>query len=152
MIELHETDFAEYQRLLKNTGLGSRKAYYLIDISRTFSKIPTPKARLRKIGWTKLMLLSKHITKANHAEMLRLAEENTTANLRRILNGKPPFEGNAHCMVLYINPDDFEALSEAMALYGGETRGRGIIDKEAALAAMARDVLSIYKDKDKATA
>ena len=43
LIELHETDFAEFQRLLKNTGLGSRKAYYLIDISRTFARSPPPR-------------------------------------------------------------------------------------------------------------
>ena len=96
------------------------------------------------------MLLSKHITKANHAEMLRLAEENTTANLRRILNGKPPFEGDAHCMILYVNPDDFETLAEAMALFGAETRGRGIHGKEVALVAMAEDVLNRYPDRETA--
>ena len=150
LIELNETDTAEFQRLIKNTGLGSRKAYYLIDIARTFSKIPTPKKRLKKIGWTKLMMLSKHVTKANYAEMLRLAEENTAANLRRILNGKPPLAGDAHCMVLYVNPDDFETLAEAMALFGAETRGRGIYDKEAALVAMAEDVLNRYQNKETA--
>ena len=60
---LQDTDNEEFLRAVKNSGLGKRKADYLVSIDRTFSTIPVPKLRLKKIGWTKLNLLTAAINK-----------------------------------------------------------------------------------------
>lgn len=130
----------EFRKLLHATGLGSRKAYYLIEIERTFRKIPVGKKRLLKLGWSKLMILAKHINKTNYADMLRLAEENTARELQLILRGEPP-ESKQHCLLFYLNTGDFERLAEAMSMFGGKRVHRSIVDKEEALMRMVDHVL-----------
>jgi hypothetical protein len=53
-----------------------------------------PRSRLRKIGWTKLQLIGKHISQGNLEELLQLAESVSSKELER---GEKPL-GNAHCV------------------------------------------------------
>ena len=55
--ELQHRDPALFRQFVANANIGRRKAYYLIEVSRIFDPLPIPRARLRKIGWTKLQLI-----------------------------------------------------------------------------------------------
>ena len=50
-----------------------------------FDKAPVPRSRLRKIGWTKLQLIGKHVTASNLDDLLELAE------------ARAPRSSNARC-------------------------------------------------------
>ena len=71
---LQDRDPDLFQQVVTKGELGRRKAYYLVEVSRTFDKAPVPKSRLRKIGWTKLQLIAKHVTPHNLDDLLELAK------------------------------------------------------------------------------
>jgi hypothetical protein len=50
-----------FRKFLDNTDVGSRKAYYLIEINRAFEPLQVPRARLLKLGWTKLQLIAAKV-------------------------------------------------------------------------------------------
>jgi hypothetical protein len=83
--------FVQSLHIVEKTNLGRRKAYYLVEVSRTYDRLPVPRSRLRKIGWTKLQLIGKHIDASNLNGMLELAENNNSKELERILRGGEPW-------------------------------------------------------------
>lgn len=89
--QLQHRDPELFQKIVAKTDLGRRKAYYLVEVSRIFDPLPIPRARLRKIGWTKLQLIGKHVTPDNLEELLTLAEESTTKELERHMRGEKPW-------------------------------------------------------------
>ena len=130
--QLLDRDHDLFRNVISKTGLGSRKAYYLVAISRAFDPLPLTKARLRKAGWTKLYILAPHVDEANVEALIELAETNSTAQLRALMKGeKPP--ANAHCMLMYFSPKDFKVVADALVKHGGVRSGRGILHKEEAL-------------------
>ena len=137
--ELQDSDAEEFRRAVKNSGLGQRKAYYLVTIDRTFSKIPVPKTRLKRIGWTKLNILSKHISKSNYGELLKKAEQHTAKELEAILRGEEPMT-NAHTVLFYFTPTDYEELASALIKHGAYKSGRGLVNKEQALLNLVREM------------
>ena len=52
-----------FATVVKHTGIGMRKAYYLAEIDRRFRKLGVDRNRLRKIGWTKVQIIGRHINK-----------------------------------------------------------------------------------------
>ena len=138
--DLQEADPDEFRRAINNSGLGARKAYYLVEIDKVFSKIPVPKLRLKKIGWTKLNTLSKHINKSNYAELLKQAETHTNKELETLLRGETVVE-NQRAVLAYFSPADYAVFEEALLLFKGLKQGRGIVNKEEAMMNMARYVL-----------
>lgn len=67
-------------------GIEYRKAMYLVDIYKTFSKLEIDEARLAKIGWTKAKLLARQLRGANADEiedLLDAAEEMTRDDLEQ---------------------------------------------------------------------
>ena len=46
----------------REVEVGLRKAYDLVEISRTLEPLTIPRDQLRKIGWPKLQLIAKHVT------------------------------------------------------------------------------------------
>lgn len=137
--KLYEKDPDLFKKAVDATDLGSRKAYYLLEISQTFDKLSVPPSRLKKVGWTKLMLLSKHITKANAIDMIKIAEANTVQQLKAILNGEEP-QSNAHCVLLYFTPEEFQSLESALVKFGAKRSGRGLLHKEQALMALLKSL------------
>jgi hypothetical protein len=142
---LQDTDNDEFLRAIKNSGLGKRKAYYLVAIDRTFSTIPVPKMRLKKIGWTKLNLLTSHISKDNYSPMLKAAEQYTAKELEAHLNGRP-VEEKKKAFLAYVDSEGYEALVEAFSKVGGKRSGRGWTNKGAALKALAQTVAALPDD------
>lgn len=143
--ELQDTDPDEFTRVVNNSGLGKRKAYYLVGIDRTFSKIPVPKLRLKKIGWTKLNVLTRAITKANYADLLKAAETYTAKELEKYVAGQKP-EEKKRAFLAYLSPEDYEALQLAFARVGGIRYQRGFSNKGASLAAVCRTINALPDD------
>jgi len=50
--QLLDRDQEMFRDVWTKTNLGRRKAYYLVEVSRTFDSLPVGRARLKKIGWT----------------------------------------------------------------------------------------------------
>lgn len=141
--ELQDQDADEFTRVVGNSQLGKRKAYYLVSIDRTFSKIPVPKARLKKIGWTKLNVLTRAINKSNYAELLKAAESMTAKELDAHLSGRPVPTEKKKAFLAYLSPEDYEHLAKAFARVGGVRYQRGWSNKGAALAALAKTVADL---------
>lgn len=143
--ELQDADPDEFTRIVNNSGLGKRKAYYLVGIDRTFSKIPVPKLRLKKIVWTKLNVLTRAITKSNYAELLKAAEQYTAKELEKYIAGQTP-EEKKRAFLAYLSPEDHEELRMAFVRVGGIRYQRGFSNKAAALAAVCRTVNALPQD------
>jgi len=130
--QLQHRDPDLFQQVAKKENLKRRKAYYLVEVSRTFDKAPVPRSRLRKIGWTKLQLIGKHVTADNLEELLQLAESTNSKELERQMRGEKPL-GNAHCVLMYFSPKQYVEFKAALLKNGAKPSGRGMVDKEKAL-------------------
>jgi hypothetical protein len=133
--QLMDRDPNLFQQIVQKTNLGRRKAYYLVEVSRIFDPLPVPRSRLRKIGWTKLQLIAKHITADNLDELLQLAENASAKRLEAAMRGEKSL-GNAHCVLMYFSPKDYADLEDTLVKHGGVRSGRGIQNKEEALLRM----------------
>ena len=71
---LQETDSDRFKDLIDKSGLGRRKAYYLVALDKALGNVKISKQRLSKLGWTKMALMAPVVTKYNFAEMLEFAE------------------------------------------------------------------------------
>ena len=129
--QLLDRDPALFQQVVKKR-LGRRKAYYLVEVSRKFEPLPISRARLKKIGWTKLQIIGQHVTKDNVEELVSLAEQLKTKQLERKMQGDEPLN-NAHCVLMYFSPKQYAEFEEALLKNGAERSGRGIVGKEEAL-------------------
>ena len=130
--QLLDRDPDLFRQLVKKGNLGRRKAYYLVEVSRIFDPLPVPRSRLRKIGWTKLQLIGKHVTPENLDELLTLAESTNSKELERQMRGEKPMK-NARCVIMYFSPKQYAEFEEALLKNGAKPSGRGIVGKEEAL-------------------
>ena len=142
--QLLDRDPEKFRDLWTKTNLGRRKAYYLVEVSRTFDPLPGPKSRLKKIGWTKLQVIGKHVTKDNLGEMLDLAEKHTAKELESLMRGEKP-SNNAHCVLMYFSPKQYDLLERTLLKNGGTRSGRGINDKEEALITALKKLEAVEK-------
>ncbi len=130
--QLQERDADMFHKVLTKARIGSRKAYYLINISKWFDGLPVSKARLRKIGWTKLQVIGPHVTAQYLDELLELAESKSTAALKTHVKGDDP-RSNSHCVLMYFSPEQYTVFEGALVKAGAQKNGRGMVDKETAL-------------------
>jgi hypothetical protein len=134
--QLQDRDPDLFQQVVTKGELGRRKAYYLVAVSRTFDKAPVPRSRLRKIGWTKLQLIAKHVTPHNLDDLLELAKSTNSKQLERQMRGEVAMK-TARCLFMYFSLDDYAGIEKALMQYGAVPSGRGIQNKEKALLRMA---------------
>ena len=138
--ELQDRDPQLFRRLYQGkSDLERRKAYYLIEIARIYEPLPVSRPRLKKIGWTKLQLVGKRVTKDNLEEMLQLAEKTPAKHLERMMRGEKAID-NAHCVLMYLTPKQYKDLEKVLVQHGATATGRGILGKEAALMKALRKV------------
>lgn len=137
---LQDIDTDEFTRTVQRSGISSRKAYYLTTIDRAFEKIPAPKDRLKKIGWTKLKTLTSHISKANYTTLLKVAEKNTDKELEAILRGEEVTE-KKKAILMYLSRDENAEFERALLMFGAKRSGRGMPNREEAVMTMTRWVL-----------
>jgi hypothetical protein len=117
--QLYDLDPELFRQLAARSNMGLRRAYYLIEVSRTFEALAIPRDQLEKIGWPKLQLIAKHLTPNTSDALLRLAEESTMEDLKRHLREWKRPAGNAHCMLRYFSPKSYEQLEGALVSNGG---------------------------------
>lgn len=139
---LQESNTKEFLSAVEDSGLGKRKAYYLVDIDRTFSTIPVQKGRLKKLGWTKLNELAPSINSKNYVELIKAAETYTVKELKSYLSGKKP-EEKKKAFLTYLDSESYEALAEAFARVGAKSYSRGWLNKAASLTALAQTVANL---------
>ena len=137
---LQKEDKAAFRQTVKDAGIGERKAYYLTRIVKAFAGLPVPRARLKKIGWTKLKTLSGHIDASNYAELLRQAQVLTDKKLEAYLQGAE-IEQPTKAVLMYLTKADNAEFERALSLFGGTRSHRGMLNREEAVLAMTRWVL-----------
>src|SRR5674476_723946 len=82
---LQERSPDNFKKAFERSGLGRRKAYYLVNISRQVERAKLPKARLRKLGWTKLEVIAEFLSRTDGLKLVKLAEKNTAHDLKLLM-------------------------------------------------------------------
>jgi hypothetical protein len=129
---INDLDPGQFRRVYEKLRLGKRKAHYLVEISKRFEGSTLPKSRLNSIGWTKVQIIGKHLTRKNADKLLRLAEENTVRNLKLLMQDKKPMP-KTHCVLMYFSPRQYRVFENAIAQHRAGRKGRGIVSKEQTL-------------------
>ena len=125
----HPEDFASVAKKLR---IGRRKAFNLARIDRCFHDLGIAPDRLRKVGWTKLALLSSYVDTDNIEGLLTLAENHTAHELKMLLRGDG-FDPEGKTIVLHLGKGQYELLERALLATGAVPHSRGLLHKEEAL-------------------
>lgn len=128
----HPEDFRSVARELK---IGIRKAYNLVQISRTFDDLGVPIEQLRRTGWTKLALLSSYVDADNIDTLLAKAADCTAHKLKMYLRGNE-FDPEGKTVVLHLDSEQYTVFEKALLTAGAIPHSRGLLNKEAALTAL----------------
>ena len=124
----------EFLTVAKQLGIARRKAYYYVEIDRAFAKLQVDSRRLNRIGWTKLRLVSPHVNARNCERLLKLAEENSTYGLARLMNNNEVDAGaKVHAVLLHLTPEQYEVFRDVLEAHGAKATGGGLSEKEQAL-------------------
>jgi len=134
----HPEDFRSVAKELK---IGIRKAYNLAQISRTFDDLSIPIERLRRVGWTKLALLSSYVDKGNIDTLLAKAADCTAHELKMYLRGNE-FDPEGKTVVLHLDSEQYAVFERALRAAGAVPHSRGLLNKEAALTELLSNVVS----------
>jgi hypothetical protein len=124
----------EFLTVAKQLGIAKRKAYYFVEIDRAFTKLGVDSRRLNRVGWTKLRLVSPHINARNCERLLKLAEENSSYSLARLMNNENVDAGTkVHAVLLHLSPEQYEVFRDVLEAHGAKAAGGGLSEKEQAL-------------------
>ncbi|MCF1709452.1 hypothetical protein L0V05_11545 [Tabrizicola sp. J26] len=122
-----------FLRVVDHLQIGRRKGYQLSRLARIFDAYSVDEARLNRIGWTKLGLVSRYVSDDNFEELLGWAESNTAHDLELKLRGREPISDD-RIFVTYLHVDDFLRLRKALLAHGATPSGaEGVTDAEEAL-------------------
>lgn len=125
----HPEDFRSVAKQLK---IGIRKAYNLAQISRTFDDLGVPIEQLRRIGWTKLALLSPYVDNGNIDTLLAKAADSTAHELKMYLRGNE-FDPDGKTVVLHLDSEQYAVFENALLKGGAIPHSRGLLNKETVL-------------------
>jgi hypothetical protein len=123
--QLYDRDPNLFRQLAAKSNMGLRKAYDLVEVSRTLEPLTIPRDQLRKIGWPKLKLITKHVTPNTLKALLQLAGDMTAKDLERHMRREKP-RGNARCGLMYFSPKQYKQLEGDLVPYGAAPSGRAI--------------------------
>jgi hypothetical protein len=143
----------EYRRIVRKAELGTRKAYYLVNLAKQFHSPPgkparlhqTPdiRARLHQIGWTKAQVISRHLSGTNILKLLKYAEDkNTNTKALEAYAGGTEADPGTRCVLLYFTDSEYRLFEKALIKFHAENSGRGLTGKEKATIKMAKKVLA----------
>jgi hypothetical protein len=127
---------AKFKAMVSREGVGSRKAYYLINIAEKLRPHMRYRARLQRLGWTKCQLIAAQLPEADFPGLLKFAEEHSVHDLKAY--GRRSTQTQRRCVLLYFSPDQYRQYERAMLNYGATRRGRGLTNKEAATIRMVK--------------
>lgn len=133
--KLQVEDLQTFKGAVKAANLGSRKAYYLLEIDRAFRDLDVTDEQLMEVGWTKLGMLAKKVNPHNVDMLLDKASGLTARQLADLLKGLEP-KGAARTVMLSFTPDEYEKLDITLRHFGAQRSGRGLVDKEKAIMAL----------------
>lgn len=139
--EIQDENPDEFASVAKKLKIGSRKAYNLAQIDRSFRDLGVATDRLRHIGWTKLALLSSHVDTDNVEELLALAERCTAHELKMRLRGSA-FDPEGKAVLLYLDKQQYTLFEQALLTAGAIQHSRGLLNKEEALTRLLSASLS----------
>ena len=131
-------DKALLGRFIEQSGMGRRKAYYLLDLGKRLADLGLPDKRLKEVGWTKLQIIGKQLTPRNAETLLAWAEECNALQLAARVRGEAP--SKTHCVLLYMSPAQYRQFERAILSNGGKRSGRGLVGTEDAIMRMVRSV------------
>ena len=126
----------EFEDIRKDAGLDRRTAYYLLELHHTLAPLALDRARLTRLGWTRLQLLAKDLTPDNAEERLTEAEGTTAQGLKDKTRGKSG--GKAHAILLYLDPEQYLDFEEALLQHGATRSSGGLANKEQAIMRLIR--------------
>jgi hypothetical protein len=129
----------EFRRVVKASGIGLRKAYYLIQIAQDFAPYDVDPGRLKAIGWTKLSMIGPRLTPETYADLIAKAEQHTAYQLAIVLAGEPA--PKTKILQIYLTPKNYEIVSKALIASGAMLAGGTLLHKEEALVNMAWQVM-----------
>lgn len=141
LADLYVQDPSFLPKFVTKSGMGKRKAYYLIELGQRLKGIGVSDARLRRVGWTKMQVCAGHLTRANVRDMLKQAEDTSAEGLKVIVRGECP-RGKIHRVLLNFNSAEFRELKVAILANGGRPSSRGMAAKEAAIINIVRKAAS----------
>jgi hypothetical protein len=131
----------QFKEAVKSAGLGSRKAYYLVNIAEQLRPHMRYRSRLMKLGWTKCQMIGAQLPERNFLELLEAAEEYNAKELDTLIR-RNKAGGDTRCVLLYFTPGEYRQYEEAVLKFGARKRGRGLTDKEKATIRMAKKLLA----------
>ena len=125
-----------FDECLEKIGVSKRRAFYLIDVDRTFSTLKIAPSRLTHIGWTKLSLMTRIVNSKNVEKLLTHAETKTVDEFRAYISGvEPP----THTLVFKLTKDQYGVIAGALLVNGAYlTSGAGLANKEISLMKLCR--------------
>jgi hypothetical protein len=128
--------------ICEDTGLGTRKAYYLLEIWERFSGLNIQKRLLVDVGWTKLALMAKHSAPGMEPTWLDLAQRHTVKELEAMLKEGPHEKLKAHSTLLRLSPSQYKVFATVLPKFGAKPprRGKGLMNKEQALTRALRQI------------
>jgi hypothetical protein len=129
---LMDIDRVLFWQAVDKTGLGKRKAYYLIAIAKAFKNLKFSRPRLRAIGWTRLQVIARAVNESNAEELVNLAEQHKVKDLEAIIKGEEP-QPDSRVVILYLTPEEYEHFEKVVVHHGASRHGRGLVSKEKAL-------------------
>lgn len=122
----------EFEDALKLLKIGRRKAYYLIDVDKTFEEISATKEEKLAVGWTKLKMMNSYVTEENWKQLFAEAMNRPVHEFQEILEGNY-VETAKHCVLLYFFDEEYKLFAKVLEEHGAKKKARGLQGKEAAL-------------------
>lgn len=117
----------------KAAGVGLRTAYGLVQVHRRFGSKPAWRARLERVGWTRLYIAARaDPEKWSTKQLLGLAETHTAHDLEVVLKGDVPLQ-NARVVVLRFTLEQYVLFERVLLAHGAEPAGKGLKGREDAL-------------------
>jgi hypothetical protein len=135
-----------FSDLVKQSGLNSRRAYYLIEMAEHLSRLEAQgvlfdEDQLQRIGWGKLRVIARHLAPRDVDKWLERAERETIRVLAARVRGEKP-ASKEHVVTLHFTPEQYQAFEEMILQNGGfrNPSRRGIQNKEGALLRIIQQV------------
>jgi hypothetical protein len=130
--QLKEDNPAAFAAVIEAPGLGRRRVYYLVRISKAFDDKPHLHERLRRLGWTKAELLSPYASTEPFDELLNLAEEVTAHELKAFMKDGAAGLG-AGLLTFALPAAAYAKVTKVLKAYGAYQTPHGLRNKEQAL-------------------
>lgn len=130
-----QTEPGSVAEIIEETGLGRRRAYYLLQVWDRFAQAGYSKAELAEVGWTKLAIVAKYLPPGMEAAGYDLAQRNTAQQLPVILQGGSQSLPRPHSVLLRLTPSQYKLFAAVVLKHGATPakKGKGLANKERAL-------------------